>query len=436
MTIKAKRAAPVKFRTFDGLTSVGNQLINQRNSAATNYFQHKKVSDSELRAINLTGIGSKIVRIKVGQALNDTLHFESEEDEETYCNRLERSVKQAAQFMVGFGRGIIVLHEPGAKLSTPLSRGFDLSTARLSVFSGDMVTVQSQVLDLEDPRYFKPSTYQVRMSQIHYSRVVDFTYVRPTEYDAAIYNYGGVSEFQLIYHQLVNDAVVERASAAIIERNSSFVYKIKGFKALLNSKKSDDAITWFGNVEALRSLYGAVLIDSEDDAMSVNQTMTNLSEVDQISLRRMAIVTGIPLALLVGEFKGLNANGSGELQAFQDTVEAFQFDYLLAPINELMAKCRLKPIEFKENQGETPSVRVAYEKTCIENAKLLYDMGEDYAAYLEEKQVIPEPDLAKAWLEPEEEEPTLATVPTVEPTVEPTVAPAPVTPDLRAMVGL
>ena len=373
----------------DGITNFFNGLANARNPLNQNRFQQKNITDDELRAIYATGLGSKIVRLKSGHALKDTIQFDSAEDKKYYDSFLSAHVKDSAKFMLGFGRGIMVLHNRTDNLKDPLT-SVDPKKLMINTFSGDMVTVPEVSRDLKNPRYYKPIFYVVRGEQIHYSRVIDFTYVRPPELDLPEYKYGGYSEFELIYDQLIADGIVQRASPEILEKASSFFYKIKGFKAAMKNKQEKEMVAYFARMEDARSIYGAGLVDSEDELEVLSQNISQLSESDQITLRRLAMVTGIPLAVLIGESpRGMNSTGDTELKVFQDTIETLQSDYLLTPINELMRKLSMQPIEFKENQGETPASRIEYETKAIANAAVLATMGEDSNLYLEEKGILP-----------------------------------------------
>jgi hypothetical protein len=246
-----------------------------------------------------------------------------------------------------------------------------------------------------DDRYYMPKFYSVRGTQFHYSRVVDFIYYEPTEFDKPLYQYGGVPEFELIYGQLIHDAIVERAAPTILEKNSNLFYNVTGLKDAIQDGQEDYIKRYFAALEDGRSIYGAGLIDAEDSVSSVAQTLTNLSETDTITLRRIAMVTGIPLAVLIGEnVKGLNSSGDNEMMIFQDMIETLQNDYILSPLQQVFDKLGFGDIHFTENQGRTPEQKIVYETSVIQNARALYDMGEDYAAYLEEHDVIQKDDVS------------------------------------------
>lgn len=325
-------------KTFvDGLASLTNKLANSRNPHNTNRVTASKVDYEELRAIYRTGLGSKIIRLKSGIALDDTLSFESREDEEFYKRRLQQHVKNAAKFQLAFGRSLVVIHEPGADLSQPMGKVSDWSKVSYHTFSGDMVYVQSVDLNLSSANYFKPTYYSVRGFTIHPSRVADFKYVQPVEIEAPEYFYGGISEFELIRNELVSDEIVQRAVPAILEKSSTLFYKIKGFKQAMMDKKEDGMVAYFQNMATLRSVYGDGLIDQDDIVEVHTQALSNLAESDMITIRRLAMVTGLPLSWLVGEAaKGLNSTGEGERQVLKQTICSYQSDYLLENINRLM----------------------------------------------------------------------------------------------------
>ena len=375
-------------RFTDGLTNIINKLANRRSAVASNIITADVLQSSQLREIYRTGMGSKIVRIKAGYALNDTLQFKSDKDQALYEERLERPVKKSAKFMLGFGRGIILINERGADHSKPAT-SFNLERVKLDVFSGDMVTVQDISRDLDDPRYQKPRLYSVNGKNFHYTRVIDFTYFMPVEQDLPSYQFGGVSEFELIHAQMVNDGIVERASGTIVEKNSTLFHKVQGFKDAVRCGDDDALVQYYAKLGDLRSVYGDGLIDSEDDVISVAQALTNLADVDQITLRRLALVTSIPLPILIGEsVKGLNSAGTQERQSFQDMTESLQFDYLLEPIQQLCKVFGIDGVKFKENQGGTALERLDFETKAIDNAIKLDALGEDYRPYLKEHDII------------------------------------------------
>ena len=378
----------------DGVKSLVSSLINQRLVTSQNVIVSTALDANTLSQTYRHGIMNKIIRLKAGHSLKDTLQFASTEDKNYYDLFLANKVKRTTKWMLAFGRGIIVVHRRGDDLSTPLGT-ITPEQIQLEVFSGDMITVGDIDRDLDSPRYYKPITYNVRGHVIHWSRVVDFTYVEPPELDAPGYRYGGISETELIYEQLIADGIVQRASPKIIEKASIIFYKVAGFKDAMKMGQEADMKTYFTEMNSIVGIYSAGLVDKEDEITVVQQTIANLADADQITLRRLAMVSGISITLLVGESpKGLNATGDNERAMDQDMLEALQSDYLLEPINQLMRKCGQGIVSFKENQGETPNGRIDYETKAVAIAERLWQMGEDYKGYLEDKDVLQKDDFA------------------------------------------
>jgi hypothetical protein len=390
----------------DGIVSLTNKLANRRNAQNQNRIQSSRVDNEELRSIYRMGMGSKIIRLKSGIALNNTLRFDTEDDKTFYESRLQQHVKNAAKLQLGFGRSLVVIHEPGADLTQPLGKINDWSGVRYHVFSGDMVYVQSVNYRLDSADYFKPKAYSVRGFTIHPSRVVDFRYVEPVEMEAPEYVFGGISEFELIRNELVADQVVQRAVPAILEKSSTLFYKIKGFKELMADKQESHLLRYFESLEDLRSIYGAGIVDQEDELETYTQALSNLAESDMITLRRLALVTGIPLSWLVGEAAtGLNSTGEGERQVLKQTICSYQSEYLLDNINRLMALHGRGRVKFKDGLLETDLDRMTMQTKAIDNALKLWQMGEDHSKYLEEHDVVT-PDSFDEFFKTEEYEPT------------------------------
>jgi hypothetical protein len=377
---------------FDGLKNLLSSLANERNAVNANSIVSTRVQPNELRAIYRTGLGNKIVRIKNGYALKKSIKFADVSEEQFYNRHIQKAVKKAGSFMLAFGRAVILINVAGCSDHTqPLTETPE--RYKLDVFSGDMVNAQNVSIDLANDRYNQPTIYNVRGFGFHHSRVIDFRYVEPPEMDLALYNYGGIPEFELIYNQLINDGVVERASASILDRSSTMFYKVKGLKAALQAKQESDILQFFSLTERARSIFGAGLIDSEDGVENVTQALTNLDSADQITLRRLAMVTGIPLAILVGEsVRGMNSTGDTEKEIFNEMISTLQEDYYLEPINELLDTLGRKPIEFSESQNITATEKIEYEGKAIKNALDLFTMGEDYSDYLIDRGIIQKDD--------------------------------------------
>lgn len=379
----------------DGVQNLFSALQNSRNALNNNIIESRRMSYSAMREIFKSGIGNKIISIKAGHALRDSIQFSTDEDKRFYETTLEQYVKQATTFMLAFGRGIIVIVENGKDLDEPLSEDFYTKNYKLEVFSGDLVTATDASYDLLSPFFYKPRYYAVRGYQFHHSRVIDFTYKRPPQIDLPAYYFGGISEFQLIESQLVTAGIVERAGATILERNSSLFYKVKDMKDLLGGEQEKDLIAYMNATENNRSIYGAGLIDGEDDAFVLNQSLADFDKVDTMSLRRLSLVTNIPLTWMIGEnAQGLNSSGDNENEIFWFMIKDVRENYAKPKINLLLAKFDRKPITFKEKNDLSPNDTAQYESRVIDNAYKLHEMGLNSDKYLRDKDIIKDDPLS------------------------------------------
>lgn len=370
----------------DGIKSFANSLINSRSAKGSNEVVSDRLSFNTQNEVYKSGLGSKIVSLKINTAFKEGLEIDGETEHDLEVKKIIREAKEAARWMLVFGRGVIAIIEDGVAQSEPLRRTPNLSRVRIKSFDGSMVTANSASIDVTNEDYMKPDFYVIRGTRFHKSRIIDFSYVKPREEDLPSYWYGGISEYELIYNQIINDGVVERASASIVEKNASLFYKVKGFKNLLSTGKEKSMLEYFKRVEDLRSIYGAGVLDAEDSVEVVSQTLTNLQEVDMITLRRLSMVTSIPLAILVGEsVKGLGATGANEMETFYVAISNLQDNYLIVPINELFKKLGLgEKVEFIEPEQMTKTDRATLDSTILDNATKLQMLGQDPNKYLSE----------------------------------------------------
>lgn len=374
----------------DGISSLTNKLVNSRNPINTNIFTTRKLSWQQLRSIEKTGIANRVATIKSTYPLRvDSMIFEGSKDKAFYTKVLAKKVRKAARSMITYGRGIIVINEKNTDLSLPLIGPPDLAMTKFDFFSGDMVYVSQYGLDLNEPRYYEPIYYEVRGRRFHYSRVVDFRYKEVEELIKPQYQFGGVSEFELTYEQLMQDGILTRSTAALLERGSRAIYKIEGFRDLIQTKQEDQAVTYITALENLSSILGASIMDSRDSLENFTMQLPGMHEMGDQSLRRMAMVYGIPVAWLVGEnVRGLNSTGSNERQIFEETMLLLQEDHYLPAMNELMSKIGKGEITFKEDQFTTPDEKMNYHKGMLENAVRMQALSLDYMEYLHQHGVV------------------------------------------------
>lgn len=392
---------------IDGIVNIANKLMNKRNATTTNVVAHKRLTHEEMDAIALSALGVKIRSLKVNAALDDTIQFANDDQRDFYLNRLSKSVKLASGRMMDHGRAIILINEMGSTdHKTPMSK--PPKKFKLDVFDGRDVMPQDINLDLNSPNFKKPEYYSINGVLLHHTRVVDFIYVRPPTQLEAEYNYGGVSEWEILHQQIIADEVVQRACPRIIEINSTLYHQVSGFRNAVQAGQDDSLIKYHTAVASIRGIWGDGIVDADDTITAITQNLSNLADVDQITIRRLAMGSGIPITELMGEAaSGLNATGKTEANMKLKMISNFQHEFLIDPINELLTKLGEPPIEFKDNQNDDPKAKADTEKVIIDGAAVLYGMGEDANAYLAEHDIVkaraPEVDFPELEEENEEE---------------------------------
>lgn len=381
-------------RIRDSLTNTLSELQNSRN-AISNHRQERTGRDlAELSALfSSNGLCRRIVDIKAGYALSDSIKFTLVESAQSYNSELASKVLECARYMVAFGRGAIALTRDGENLAEPFdSEGEGKLTA--TVFAGNEIfTTAENQTHPSLPRYRQPTAYQMGGVHFHYSRVVDFTWVKPSPIDLPIYNYGGMSEFEICRDELILNGIITTALGNIVGQMSTFVRKIDGFHDALRAGQKDAIINAMSVSEVNRGLTGSLLIDGKDDVLAVSQTLTGLSEVDQSALRRLSMVTGIIMPLLIGEnVKGLNATGDNERQLHNVMVSAIRNNHLKGPLTQLFKAFRMGDWAFSDDGSESEFQRADRHAKIIANAAALENMGLDGSQLIYDSGIIAEPN--------------------------------------------
>lgn len=381
----------------DGIRSLINGLANKRNATLNNRIESNRISEDELNEIYKTGLANKIIRIKTSSIFKEGFACDDKQTIDIVNKKLLPELKKAITWMLAFGRGIIVINN-GDDLSTPLGT-VNINKTRFKAFSGYKTKVNtSNTYDsLNTDRYNQPTFYIINGQNIHYSRVMDFTYIQPVEDDKPLYNYGGISELEIIYTQIINDSIIERATSTILEKNSTMFYKIKDFKRMMSNKQEKQILDYVSSIEDVRSIHGAVILDQEDETKVENQSLTNLDSIDTISLRRVALISGIPLSWLVGEsVKGLNSTGENESQIFWSMIKTLGNDYIEPILNERLTAIGLSEVKLIDQFQQSPLEKSQYETIVLDNALKMQNLGIDYESYLLDKGLIKQEDIGNS----------------------------------------
>lgn len=393
--LKAKAGIAQSLR--DGITSLTSALKNSRSVDETYRANDRILTDSECEALMLSGVSARILSIKVDWSLRNGFVFKSSEQEKYYNEKIRDALFQTVTNMLAFGRGLLVFSDGtgASEQSKPLGT-INKNTVEILPFEGSLFTTSIAEIEnnVMDKNYWKPNKYTIKGTLFDKSRVIDFVYKKPPLRKAPTYLWGGVSEFELLYKQLIADEVMQKAVPSIFEKSANYIYKIPGFDHALQTGKEKDIVGFYGKLERLRSSYGASLVDKETDITQVSQTLTNLDSTNIFTLQRLALVSGIPLPFLVGEaVKGLNSTGDHEMNIMQTTISSLQQRYILPKANELFERLGFPPAEMKVPDELSRADRVEYETKVMIVAQGMIDLGLDPAEYLKKNDMITDDDM-------------------------------------------
>lgn len=337
-----------------------------------------------------TGIGRKIVNIKSSNIFKEGLSSDNSELGKKTLEIIEKKLMQeltrAVEGMLAFGRGCVIIID-GTDPTTQLKKNINLDTVRFKSFLGADISVQGMVYnDITHPNYNKPVIFNIAGQQIHHSRVIDFQYKQPTDQEKPLYQYGGISEFELIHKEIENEKIISDSLPLIIQKMSTFIYKIKDFNEAVQNGNGVNIFSAIDSIENKRKIDNALVIDSENDTKVETQTVAGLEAVANYTLRKIALVTSIPLAWLVGEsVKGLNSTGDTEESIFWATIKNLGIEYVLPVLNEKLNYIGLESVWFNEQYQQTPQERATLHTTILNNAILLQQLGLDEISYMKEE---------------------------------------------------
>lgn len=373
-----------KHNLSDGLENLANMFANKRNAYNTNQAYSRIIDDFMCGELASSGITARVIAIKVSWALRNGFIFKSDEQEKYFKDNIEDKLYHAITSMLTYGRGIFILNNDDTDTNEVIG-SINRNNIKIIDFEGALTAVAVGMVnnDILSPRYWKPEIYNVRGTPFHHSRVIDFVYKLPPLIKRPAYYYGGISEVELIYDQIIADSVMQRAVPAIFEKSSNYIYKLPNLHLAVSTGKEDEIFKFFTRLESIRSSYGASLVDAQTEVTTVNQSLSNMSETNNFTLQRIALVTGIPLPFLVGEsIKGLNSTGDHEMTIMSSTITSLQNRYILPKLNELFKLLGFEPCEIRLPDELNKINKANLEKTMIETAVMMSDLGLDPTEYL------------------------------------------------------
>lgn len=193
------------------------------------------------------------------------------------------------------------------------------------------------------------------------------------------YKYYGMSVYQNIWSALVNDYTIMSAVANITYRSSIRHYKLKDLKQQVLAGRQDQVLDRMSLLDTSASIYGSVVMDSEDEMQIVSQSLSGLADIDKRSSERLSAATGIPATILLGKSPdGMSSTGKSDEKNMASYIEQYQAK-MLPPIERIFrALISLAGVEtetwkltFKSPENIDVSDKPEYDAKILTNSSMM-----------------------------------------------------------------
>lgn len=189
--------------------------------------------------------------------------------------------------------------------------------------------------DFDDPYFYKPEQWWISRQLVHESRLFTFVTKPVGDLLKPSYNFGG-QPTAYAARPYVRNWLGTRQSVFDMLKSYSTLCLQTNFDKLLNDD-GDKLIARCNRMIDHRDNRSLQLIDETESLFNVAAPISGLSELQEQSLRQLAVVSGIPVVKLLGTTTtGMNNSSDGEIQCFYDNVKAFQESFLQKPIKKIL----------------------------------------------------------------------------------------------------
>lgn len=189
----------------------------------------------------------------------------------------------------------------------------------------------AQVIPTTDPldaNYGLPEKYRFKESNvvIHHSRLIRFDGIKLPYDELRRNNYFSDSVLDRLYESITNLNTVTHGSAAMVYETNVDIMKVKGLMNYLQSAEGEALLRKrFTLAGMLKSFNNMMLLDSEEDWASKNNTFSGLPELIDRFSQLLSAASDIPATRLLGvSASGFNATGEGDLKNYYDKIRSDQ----------------------------------------------------------------------------------------------------------------
>lgn len=181
--------------------------------------------------------------------------------------------------------------------------------------------------DIMSENYGEPDYYTVvRGGQaIHNSRIIKFNGIIPSIREYEQNNFWGNSNFTRLFEPVSDSQTVSQSINNLVFESNVDVYRIEGLNALVAEGKDNLVVKRLQIAAKMKSIINGIALDKEDEYEKKLANFTNLAEIDDKFIQKVAGAGDIPVTRLMGKSpSGMNATGESDMLNYYDNVSSLQ----------------------------------------------------------------------------------------------------------------
>jgi uncharacterized protein len=294
----------------------------------------------EYRVINetiATEMTRKWIKLQAVGEEDKTEKIKAIEDEFTRLG-VKDAFRKGLEIDGSFGRSHLYLDlgttDDRDELRLPIGNGQNaMSKAKVGVGSLKRIRVIEPVwtypssynaTDPLKPDWYKPSSWFVQGKEVHSTRLLTFIGREVPDLLKPAYSFGGLSMTQMVKPYVDNWLRVRQSVSDLIS-----TFSTSGIKTDLAQMLSAGGEQLFKRLvlfNSNRDNQGLMVLDKDtEEYFNVSTPLGTLDQLQAQAQEHMASVSRIPLVKLLGiSPAGLNASSEGEIETFDDTINAGQ----------------------------------------------------------------------------------------------------------------
>lgn len=294
------------------------------------------------------------------------------------------------------GAGLVMFIDDGLPADEPVD------PTRIRRFVGctalsrhELIPYDLAQFDRSQPDYYRITTTQrltpdsqAQVSDfiIHASRVARFDGLYIPRRRREFTHGWGLSCIQLIWDAFKRYESAMAGLETMVSDPDTFIHKVPGLMNMLIQGNEKKLMARLEVNNLARSLYGGMLLDTEEEVEYLQRTLQNLASATDPFMKELQAATGWPASILMGESPGgLGKEGRFEERVWSALVEQWQDVYCRDPITlafTYMLLAKEGPTRGQEPEGWKVHFPSVFTQTEEEKATLIGLMATADVAYI------------------------------------------------------